>query len=54
MLKRLLEWDRDTFVYLNNLGIEEYDQFWSIITNFQFWIPLFLLFIFLIFLKTYN
>ncbi len=51
MLKSLLEWDRDTFVYLNNLGIEEYDLFWTTVTNFPTWIPLFILFIVLIFKK---
>src|SRR5690606_41559803 len=49
MLDRLLEWDRDTFIYLNSLGIERYDVLWSTITNFATWIPLFLLFIYLIF-----
>ncbi|MER3373494.1 MAG: phosphatase PAP2 family protein [Allomuricauda sp.] len=51
MLKRLLEWDRDTFIYLNSLGIEEYDGFWSAITNIATWIPLFILFLVLLFLK---
>ncbi len=51
MFKKLLEWDKDTFIYLNNLGIESYDAFWSIITRTATWIPLFLFFIFLLFLK---
>lgn len=51
MLKELLQWDRDTFIYLNNLGIEEYDGFWSIVTEITTWIPLFILFIYLIFSK---
>lgn len=51
MLERILEWDRETFIYLNNLGIEDYDIFWTTITNFNTWIPLFLLFFILIFLK---
>lgn len=45
----LLRWDRETFVYLNSLGIEFYDGFWSVITEIYTWIPLFLLFIFLFF-----
>ncbi len=49
MLDRLLQWDRDTFIYLNGLGIERYDVLWSTITNFATWIPLFILFIYLIF-----
>ena len=51
MLKKLLEWDRDTFVYLNNLGLDEYDIFWTTVTDFRTWIPLFLAFIALIFWK---
>ena len=51
MLKRVLEWDRDTFIYLNSLGIEKYDGFWSTITNIATWTPLFILFLLLLFLK---
>ena len=46
-----MEWDRQTFIYLNNLGIEQYDYFWITVTDFTTWIPLFLLFIILIFWK---
>lgn len=49
MLEKLLQWDRDIFIYLNSLGLEDYDVFWTIVTNFSTWIPLFLLFIYLIF-----
>lgn len=51
MLEKLLEWDRDTFVYLNGLGIEDYDVFWSTVTQISTWIPLFILFLVLIFIK---
>jgi len=51
MFEKLLEWDRDTFIYLNGLGIEQYDGFWTIITNIATWTPLFILFIALFFLK---
>tara|TARA_R110000868_G_scaffold82132_1_gene232044 strand:+ start:800 stop:1360 length:561 start_codon:yes stop_codon:yes gene_type:complete len=51
MLDKLLTWDRETFIYLNSLGIEKYDQFWSIATNISTWIPLYILFIFLILYK---
>ncbi|MCK0191383.1 phosphatase PAP2 family protein [Arenibacter sp. F20364] len=49
MLDQLLQWDRDTFIYLNSLGIENLDVFWSYVTNFATWIPLFILFLVLIF-----
>lgn len=49
MLDQLLQWDKDTFIYLNSLGIENHDVFWSTITNFSTWIPLFILFVVLVF-----
>lgn len=51
MLEQLLQWDRDTFIYLNSLGYETFDGFWSAITNFSNWTPLFVLLIFLVFRK---
>ncbi|MEM9647950.1 MAG: phosphatase PAP2 family protein [Bacteroidota bacterium] len=51
MLEKLLKWDRDTFIYLNGLGTESYDAFWSTITEITTWIPLFLLFAVLFFIK---
>lgn len=51
MFEKLLKWDRDTFVYLNGLGIENYDFFWSTVTNISTWIPLFILFMILFYLK---
>ncbi|MBQ4916134.1 phosphatase PAP2 family protein [Maribacter sp. MMG018] len=51
MFDRILEWDRETFVYLNNLGVEKYDAFWSTVTKFPPWIPLLVLFIVLFFVK---
>jgi len=51
MLEKLLKWDRDTFIYLNGLGIEDYDVFWSTVTDFTTWIPLFVLFLVLFFFK---
>jgi undecaprenyl-diphosphatase len=51
MWDKLLEWDQETFVYLNSLGIEKYDFFWITVTNIYTWIPLFLFFFILIFWK---
>ncbi len=51
MLERLLQWDRATLIYLNGLGNEHYDSFWSVVTKFPTWIPLFLLMIVVFFLK---
>lgn len=49
MLDKLLQWDRDIFIYLNGLGVEKYDAFWSAVTDMNTWIPLHILFIFLLF-----
>lgn len=49
MLEKILQWDRETFVYLNSLGIEQYDVFWYTITNISTWVPLYILFGFLLF-----
>ncbi|MGC1516603.1 MAG: phosphatase PAP2 family protein [Maribacter sp.] len=51
MLESILEWDREAFIYLNSLGIEQYDFFWSTVTKFPPWIPLFVLFLALFFVK---
>ncbi|SNZ01900.1 phosphatase PAP2 family protein [Flagellimonas pacifica] len=51
MLEQLLKWDKDIFTYLNGLGVQEYDEFWTMITEISNWIPLFLLFIVIFILK---
>ncbi len=51
MLQKILEWDRDLFIYLNSLGIERLDGFWSFVTDIYTWIPLFIFFIGLLFWK---
>jgi len=51
MLKKILEWDRETFIFLNSLGIEQLDGFWSFVTNITTWIPLYIFFFVLIILK---
>ncbi len=51
MLEKLLKWDKDTLIYLNNLGNELYDPFWVAVTDFRIWIPLFIGIIAIIFWK---
>ena len=41
MLEKLLEIDRDVFVFLNSLGSEPFDPFWEFITKQVSWIPVF-------------
>ncbi|NND88848.1 MAG: phosphatase PAP2 family protein [Flavobacteriaceae bacterium] len=49
MVETLKQWDRDLFIWLNSLGIEDYDGFWLFVTQIKSWIPLFILFFILIF-----
>lgn len=48
MLENLKQWDRDLFVFFNNIGIEKYDDFWIFITQVSSWTPLYILFVVLI------
>ncbi|WP_295180650.1 phosphatase PAP2 family protein [uncultured Christiangramia sp.] len=50
MWDQIEEWDRQLFVYLNNLGIEKYDAFWIFVTNPAHWIPVFIVFFLLFFI----
>ncbi|WP_417886402.1 phosphatase PAP2 family protein [Zunongwangia sp.] len=50
MFDKLVQWDRELFVYLNGLGIEDYDNFWIWFTQIRHWIPLYILFFVLFFL----
>ena len=50
MWDQIEEWDRQLFVYLNNLGIEKYDTFWIFVTNPAHWIPVFIVFFLLFFI----
>lgn len=49
MLEKLVELDRDVFVYLNSLGSETFDPFWEFITKQVNWIPVFAIIAYLTF-----
>ncbi len=51
MLQTLKEWDRELFIWLNSLGVERFDGFWIFVTQIESWIPLFLFFFAIIFVK---
>ena len=53
MWEQLAQWDRDAFVFLNNLGVEDYDAFWIFVTIPKHWIPLYIV-IFLLFFLAFN
>ncbi len=48
-LDKLIQLDKELLVFLNGLGNENWDTFWMVITNQFSWIPLYLLFFYLIF-----
>jgi undecaprenyl-diphosphatase len=49
LLDKIIQYDKDLLVYLNGLGTENWDGFWLLITNQLSWIPLYLIFLYLIF-----
>ena len=42
-MERILQWDQEILIYLNNLGSKPFDTFWLFVTNQSNWIPLFIL-----------
>ena len=53
LLDEIIQFDKDLFIYLNGLGSEKWDFLWMVLTNQFSWIPLFLLFLILIY-KSYG
>ena len=47
MWQNLSDWDRGAFIYLNNLGVDDYDSFWIFITQIRHWVPLYIFFLIL-------
>ena len=47
--EKIIQYDKDLLVYLNGLGSQPWDGFWLGVTNQLSWIPLYLLFLYLIF-----
>jgi undecaprenyl-diphosphatase len=43
MFEELIQLDQNTFLYLNNLGVESWDGFWLFLTNKWSAVPLYLL-----------
>ena len=48
-LDKLIQFDKDLLVFINGFGTENWDSFWLLVTNQLSWIPLYLLFLYLIF-----
>ena len=52
-LEKIIDYDKELFIYLNSLGYEPWDNFWVTLTNQFSWIPLFALLLILVF-KSYG
>ena len=48
-LDKIIQYDKELLVFINTMGSENWDGFWLAITNQLSWIPLYLLFFYLIF-----
>jgi undecaprenyl-diphosphatase len=48
VLKKIIQLDKELFVFLNSLGSEKFDGFWSLITEQVNWAPFFLLVFYLL------
>ena len=51
MIQDYFNWDVQWFLYFNNLGESKWDPFWLFITEKRVWIPLYILFIVVLYLK---
>ncbi|MCL7753450.1 phosphatase PAP2 family protein [Polaribacter sp. Z022] len=53
MLEDLIQLDKNILIFLNNLGNEQWDPIWLVITNQLYWSPLFI-FIFYLTIKAFG
>lgn len=51
MIDQLIDYDKELFIYLNNLGSETWDTLWLVITNKLTFIPLYAILLFLLYKK---
>lgn len=50
-MDQILDWDKELFLYLNQLSVGNWDHFWLFVTKIENWIPLYILFFFLFWKK---
>jgi undecaprenyl-diphosphatase len=53
LFETIIQKDKELLIFLNNLGSEQWDPFWLVITNQLYWTPLFL-FVFYIIIKSFG
>lgn len=49
MIEEILEYDKQLFIYLNNLGVESWDGFWLFITSKFSMIPFYIFMVFILY-----
>lgn len=49
MINKLIQYDKELFLFLNNLGTNTWDGFWMFYTTKFYWIPLYAILLYLIF-----
>lgn len=54
ILDQLIQFDKELFLFLNNLGNSTWDQFWVGVTNKETWIPFYILLLMLSMWKLKN
>lgn len=52
-MNEIIQEDKNVFLFLNNLGSSSFDQFWILISSTWIWVPLYVIFLFLLF-KTFK
>lgn len=52
-MHEIVQQDQELFLYLNNLGSSPFDPFWELMSGKWFWIPLYIIFLYLLF-KNYS
>jgi undecaprenyl-diphosphatase len=48
-MEELILEDKKAMIFLNNLGNSSFDQFWILISEKWFWIPLYIIFLYFLF-----
>lgn len=48
-MHEIIQQDREIFLYLNNLGTQTFDQFWIMVSATWIWVPLYVIFLYLLF-----
>lgn len=52
-MNEIIQEDKSIFLFLNNLGSEPFDQFWIMISATWIWVPLYVIFLYLL-IKNYT